>query len=163
MCLRLWCSVPGVRFNLCPGTTMISPSHYPHWSLDMTEGNGPTEIVLLDTVASSLGGRVTGVPPGDVHTDHISQVPLERPAVVVRSTSRGVWYWLWLHHGHYRAGLLGAAAVGHGAGEARWVQLATGQYQCYAMQCQNVTCYSVKCYGVTFLGHATEVTIQVEL
>lgn len=152
------CDITGVLVPLQASTLTLSPSHYPHQSLDMSERHSPTEIVLLDAVASSLGGRVIAVPPGDVHTDHIPQVPLERPAVVVRSTSRGVWYWLWLHHGHDRAGLLGAAAVGHGAGEARRVQLATGQYQCYAMQCQSVTCYSVKCYGVPFLSHATELT-----
>jgi hypothetical protein len=85
----------------------------------MSERHSPTEIVLLDAVAASLGDRVSGVPSGDIHTDHIPQVPLERPAVVVRSTSRGVRHWLWLHHGHDWVGLLVAAAVRHGAEKER--------------------------------------------
>ena len=108
----------------------------PTQCLDVRERDGASEVVLLDAGVATLGGcgggggprGVPAVPPGDVHADHVPEVPLEGPAVVVvvvvagrGPRGRRVGHGLGLHHGHGDgAVLLGAAAVRHGAvGEER--------------------------------------------
>lgn len=90
--------------------------------LDVCEGDSPAEVVLLDAGVAPLCRR--GVPgvgarPRYVHADHVPEVALQGPPVVVgRGGRRRVGHWLRLHHGHGDwAGLLGTAAVGHGAVE----------------------------------------------
>lgn len=85
----------------------------------MSERDGP-QVVLLDAGVAPLGRRGVGRLPSrswDVHADHVPEVTLQRPTVVVQGAcGGGLGYRFRFHHGHGdRGGLLRAAAVRHGA------------------------------------------------
>lgn len=91
--------------------------------LHVSERDGP-QVVLLDAGVAPLGRRGVGGLPSrswDVHADHVPEVTLQRPTVVVQGAcGGGLGYWFRFHHGHGdRGGLLRAAAVRHGAADER--------------------------------------------
>lgn len=91
--------------------------------LHVSEWDG-SQVVLLDAGVAPLGCRgVSGLPSRsrDVHADHVPEVTLQRPTVVVQRACGGrLGHWLRFHHGHGDRGwLLRAAAVRHGAADEK--------------------------------------------
>lgn len=113
--------------SLCIGCFSHSQSHprIPTSVLNVRKWHRSTEIVLLDTgVAPLCSRRIGGIPSRsrNVHADHVPEIPLQSPSVVVRRSCWGrMGHRFCLHHGHvHRAQLLRTAAVWHGtAGERK--------------------------------------------
>lgn len=115
--------------NFCPASCAWAFTHFtpftptptiPSSILDVCEWDGSSEVVLLDTAVAPLCScGVTGIASWswDVHADHVPEVTLQRTPMVVWRPRRGwVGHGFCFHHGHgHRAGLLGTAAVWHGA------------------------------------------------
>lgn len=78
---------------------------------DVCKGHSTAQIVLLDTWVAPLCCRVPYITARDVHADHVPKVTLNCSTMVVCCSSGRVSEGLWLDHRHYRAGLLGTAAV----------------------------------------------------
>lgn len=128
---------PTIDSSSCPAscaswTFVVLPLSSPSVSmiptsiLDVCKWDSSCEVVLLDTgVAPLCCCWVAGIPSRsrDVHADHVPEVTLQRPPVVVYCCCRRrVRHWFCFYHGHGdRTWLLGTATVGHRAVEQiRW-------------------------------------------